>query len=101
MLLKRLSYPNRLGDLSEIFGRSISELSYTFNGILDFVDNAHSHLLTDLNQTWLSPANLQVFADAIHAGGAPLENCWGFIDGTVRPICRPSKTSVSQKGTCI
>ena len=26
VLLKRLSYPNRLGDLSEIFGRSISEL---------------------------------------------------------------------------
>ena len=74
VLLKRLSYPNHLGDLSEIFGRSISELSYIFNGILDFVDNAHSHLLTDLNQTWLSPANLQVFADAIHAGGAPLEN---------------------------
>ena len=47
VLLKRLSYPNRLGDLSEIFGRSISELSYIFNGILDFVDNAHSHLLTD------------------------------------------------------
>ena len=68
VLLKRLSYPNRLGDLSEIFGRSISELSYIFNGNLDFVDNAHSHLLTDLNQTWLSPASLQVFADAIHAG---------------------------------
>ena len=64
VLLRRLSYPNRLGDLSEFFGRSISELSYIFNGILDFVYNAHSHLLTDLNQTWLSPANLQVFADA-------------------------------------
>ena len=98
VLLKRLSYPNRLGDLSEIFGRSISELSYTFNGILDFVDNAHSHLLTDLNQTWLSPANLQVFADAIHAGGAPLENCWGFIDGTVRPICRPTQNQRFTKG---
>ena len=23
--------------------------------------------------------------------GAPLENCFGFIDGTVRPICRPGQ----------
>ncbi|KAJ8915566.1 hypothetical protein NQ315_012451 [Exocentrus adspersus] len=22
--------------------------------------------------------------------GVPLQNCWGFIDGTARPICRPS-----------
>ncbi|PFX34475.1 hypothetical protein AWC38_SpisGene639 [Stylophora pistillata] len=24
-----------------------------------------------------------------HRKGAPLNNCWGFIDGTVCPICRP------------
>ena len=23
--------------------------------------------------------------------GAPLDNCFGFIDGTVRPICRPNR----------
>ena len=33
--------------------------------------------------------NAQTFADAIHAAGAPLPNCWGFIDGTLRPCCRP------------
>lgn len=26
----------------------------------------------------------------IEAKGASLQNCWGFIDGTARPICRPS-----------
>ena len=30
------------------------------------------------------------YADAISDIGGPLPNCWGFIDGTVRPICRPS-----------
>ena len=30
-----------------------------------------------------------MYADAIHNKGDALENCWGFIDGTVRPICRP------------
>ena len=44
-----------------------------------------------MNQQWLSPANFQVFADAVHDKGAPLENCWGFVDETVRPICRPGE----------
>ncbi|KAK8765833.1 hypothetical protein V5799_031555 [Amblyomma americanum] len=27
---------------------------------------------------------------AVHSKGAPLHNCWGFIDGTARAISRPS-----------
>ena len=46
-------------------------------------------LLNTMNQAWLSPNCLQLFADAIYAKGAPLDNCWGFVDGTVRPYCRP------------
>ena len=34
---------------------------------------------------------LQEFANAIHKRGAPLTNCWGFIDGTVRPMSRPGQ----------
>ena len=49
------------------------------------------HLLTTFEQTWLDPLNFEMFADAIHDKGAALSNCWGFIDGTVRPICRPGK----------
>ena len=32
---------------------------------------------------------IQSYADAIHNKGAPLENCFGFVDGTVRQISRP------------
>ncbi|XP_046860923.1 uncharacterized protein LOC124454159 [Xenia sp. Carnegie-2017] len=39
----------------------------------------------------MDPENLQVYANAIHEKGAPYENCFGFIDGTVRPISRPKK----------
>ena len=39
----------------------------------------------------LSPPLLQEYSDAIHAKGAPLENCFGFIDATVRPISRPDQ----------
>jgi len=31
------------------------------------------------------------FPDAISNKGAALQNCFGFIDGTIRPICRPSQ----------
>ena len=27
----------------------------------------------------------------LHRKGAALDNCWGFVDGTVRPICRPGR----------
>ena len=30
-----------------------------------------------------------MYADAIQAKGAALDICWGFVDGTVRAICRP------------
>ena len=33
---------------------------------------------------------LGVFADATRRKGAPLVNCVGFIDGTARPLARPS-----------
>ena len=32
---------------------------------------------------------MQTYADCIQQMGAPLDNCFGFIDGTVRPIARP------------
>ena len=44
-----------------------------------------------MDQSWLSPDHLKKYADAVHASGAPLDNCWGFIDGTLRGITRPEK----------
>ena len=32
-----------------------------------------------------------MYADAIHNKGAVSDNCFGFIDDTVRPICRPKE----------
>ena len=40
---------------------------------------------------FLSPADLQIYSDAVAAKGAALQNCFGFIDGSVRPICRPGE----------
>ena len=58
---------------------------------MNFIYENHKHRLENLNQNLLSPRNFQVYAGSIHAKGAPLTNCWGFIDGTVRPVCRPQQ----------
>ena len=47
--------------------------------------------LNSFQQQWLAPAELEKFAQTIHNIGAPLSNCWGFVDGTVRQICRPGE----------
>ncbi|XP_029209260.2 uncharacterized protein LOC114973009 [Acropora millepora] len=83
ILLRRLSYPNRWCDLVPIMGRSEPELSMVFNMIIDDLYTRFNHLLDSLDLVWLEPS---LFADAIQRKGAPLDQCWGFIDGTARPI---------------
>ena len=61
------------------------------NEVLDFIYNTHSHKITEWNHALLSSALLQTYADAVNAKGAALNNCFSFIDGTVRPIARPGE----------
>lgn len=91
MLLKRFAYPCRYGDLIPRFARPVPELSIIINHIMDLIYNRWHHLIDTFNHRLLSPVNLQVYAQVIANNGAPLENCWGFVDGTVRPICRPNE----------
>ena len=58
--------------------------------VLNWIYENHSHRLTSWNnQPFLSPSNLQLYAQAISRKGSPLKNCFGFVDGTVRQISRP------------
>ena len=91
LLLKRLAYPCRYFDLISTFGRPVPELCMIANSVLDWVFNEHGFRLTSWNQPFLTPACLQEYACAIARQGSPLTNCFGFIDGTVRPICRPGE----------
>ena len=72
-------------------GRSVPEISLILAEVTDHIYRTNGHLLQDLNQPWLEPQQLESFACAIHQRGAALSNCWGFVDGTVRPICRPGE----------
>ena len=89
--LKRFAYPCRYNDMIPRFGRSVSELCLITSEVTDHIYNNHGYLLTSLNQPWLQAHRLEEYANAIHNRGAALENCWGFVDGTVRPICRPGQ----------
>ena len=83
--LKRFAYPCRYVDLVPHFGRPVPQLCMICNLLFDDIYNRFSHLLTDLNQSWLCRENLKSFATAVHNKGAALDSCWGFVDGTVRP----------------
>ena len=91
LLLRRLAYPCRLSDLVQRFGRPVPELSLILAELMAFIDERHSHLICDWNEALLSPDKLESYAAAISSKGAALNNCFGFIDGTVRAICRPKK----------
>ena len=91
MLLERVAYPCRLSDMIPRFGRPVSVISLITNDVIDFIYDVHGHLITQWNQDLLSHGALQRYADAISGQGAPLDNCFGFVDGTVRPISRPDE----------
>lgn len=62
-----------------------------YNIVLDYIYNTHGHRISQWNHTILDPVSLERYAEAVYDKGAALDNCIGFIDGTVRPICRPGE----------
>jgi hypothetical protein len=90
ILLRRLAYPNCLGDLVRIFRRSQATLSRTINFMLHTLHQRHSQLL-HWDRECISASVMQAYAAAMRRKGRPLEHYIGFIDGTVCPLCRPSK----------
>ena len=91
ILLRRMSFPCRYSDMIPRFGRPVPELSMITNTVINYIYDVHSHRLLEWNDNIMSPDLLDIYTDAISNKGAALGNCFGFIDGTVRPICRPSQ----------
>ena len=61
------------------------------NTIFDSVYNQHGFHLTSWNWPILSCPALGEYTQAITQKGSSLTNCFGFIDCTVHPICRPGE----------
>lgn len=91
MLLRRLSYPCRYGDMIQRFARPVPVISMVTNILIDYIYDIHGRRLTNWNRDILDTDHLEMYAAAIAARGSPLDNCFGFVDGTVRPIARPGE----------
>ena len=61
------------------------------NVALDLIYDTHNHRVTQWNPTVLSPADLQIYSDAVAVKETVLQNCFSFIDSTICPICRPGE----------
>ena len=63
------------------------------NHMMDLIYGRWHHLLTRYNHDFLSlsPQKLLQYGQVIEQAEAAFDNCWGFVDGTVRPVCRPGK----------
>lgn len=87
MLLRRLSFPNRLSDLVPIFRRPESTISRTVHHLLDHIISNFRHALS-LDHS-CTAERLDRYCKALVDAGCPLDRCFGFIDGTLVPTCRP------------
>ena len=88
----RFAYPCRYSNTIPMFGRPVPEICMINNTVMDWVYDNHRHHIMDWNQTVSSAIQLESYTDVIFNKGAPLTNCFGFVDRTVRPISRPGES---------
>ena len=87
--LKRFSHPCRYSDMIPHFAKPVPVFSMITSTVVDFIYNTHGHRIMQWNNFLLDQLKLEQYAVTVAEKGAALDNCWLFIDGTIRPICRP------------
>lgn len=88
MLLRRLAYPIRLGDVALFFGWESTRYSRITRVTALLLWHRWKHLLR-FDPTRLSPSKLETFASFVYLKGAPLDVVAAFLDGTLRKNARP------------
>lgn len=89
IFLTRLAYPLRLHDIIQSYGRSQAFISSICTDIVIHITRRFKSLL-EWDPDRLTVAKLQEFADVIEQRSGA-DRIWGFLDGTLKPICRPSE----------
>jgi hypothetical protein len=88
LVLHRFAWPCRLNDMAAVYGRSGPAVSMIITYVVHVIYTAFKDKINfDLER--IAPL-LPVFANAIFNVDAPFDKLMGFIDGTARPICRPT-----------
>lgn len=88
--LRRMLFPHRWIDMAAMFGRAPSTLCHIFYFVVEHLEKEFGDLLYfDMARI---VKNLNRYCHAISSKNPDvIRGVWGFIDGTVRPICRPGK----------
>ena len=68
------------------FAKSVPAICMFTNKLQDYVYDTHKVRIIMWNHAILSPQLLQNYPAALQNKGAALGNCFGFVDGTVRPF---------------
>jgi nuclease HARBI1 len=90
VLLRRLAYPQRLVDIEREYGRTYDQWSNLLTYMFEHVFENFLHLIQDNVDFFVPrfPAYCKAIAEKCNLVRLPAPIV-GFIDGTVRPTCRP------------
>ncbi|KAF9066529.1 hypothetical protein BDP27DRAFT_1167527, partial [Rhodocollybia butyracea] len=91
LLLARFRAGHDLYDMVAQYNQSIAAISQITNELVIWLDNRWKHLLDCDSDGILHPDTLLDYAIAVEDYGSPLSNCVGFLDCTIRKMCRPSE----------
>ncbi|KAF8579686.1 hypothetical protein K439DRAFT_1654528 [Ramaria rubella] len=94
LLCAHLHSPNTQWALVCKYNRPQSAVSEIVNETASFINNHWGHLLDWDGLGLLHPQHLHEYAGALHDFGAPCQTIFGFIDCTIRPSRRVSRTCV-------
>jgi hypothetical protein len=87
MLCMKYAWPTRLGAMTRLFKKSISWISRLITTLRKLLYNFCFPKMRC--PPTLSPTDIDKFTSAVQRISG-LDVCFGFLDATVRPICRPS-----------
>jgi hypothetical protein len=89
MLLYKLSWPRRLSDFRDIFGGTKQRNGRIVNELVCFLFRRFHRKMAGIDRDRMDDLYLEELCRLHYAKNQVMENIWGFIDGTVRPCCRP------------
>ena len=96
VVLRRLTTPAPWRDMEMLFGKHGGQLSEKFwEGIEGFLEVRQNLVLSDVDSTFFSE-RAELYACAIKNKCEALDNCTGFIDGTVIAVARSSRGEVQK-----
>lgn len=88
LMLRYLAYPTRYDDMTHLFDIDATVICKFVIWAVDHIYNNSAQRLLGFDNRHMTHDRLRVFQDAILRRSG-IAQCFGFLDGTVRRICRP------------